>query len=82
MDVTKALNALKEHVEAHSNNKYQASPINSDKPLKQPIFTLLTADKYLARYLSKSGEKINNTQDLLKACHMILFEIENRLTHE
>lgn len=82
MDITKALSILTTHVEKHSNNKYQASIMDSEKALQQPIFTVLTANKYMVRYLAKSGEKTANIEDLLKACHFILFEIQNRLNNE
>jgi len=82
MNITKALEALTMHIERHSNNKYQHSIIDTEKPLHQPVFTLLTANKYIARYLAKAGEKNSNPEDLLKAAHFILFEIQNRLDNE
>jgi hypothetical protein len=82
MNITKAMEVLAKHVAEHSNNKYQNSILDSEESLKQPVFTLLTAHKYIVRYLAKSGEKNANPNDLLKACHFILFELQNRIDHE
>lgn len=79
MNVKPALQLVIDHVEKHSNNKYQNSILDSELTLKQPVFTLLTANKYLIRYLAKQGEKVGNTRDLMKAIHFILFEIQNTL---
>jgi hypothetical protein len=76
MNVEKALESLKTHVLKHSNNKYQNSIIDSEGSLRVPQFTLLTAVKYITRYLAKSGEKNGNPEDLLKACHFLLFEMQ------
>lgn len=82
MDITKAMEVLVKHVNEHSNNKYQASILDSERSLEQPTFTLLTAHKYIVRYLAKSGEKTGNPNDLLKACHFILFELQNRINND
>ena len=82
MDITKAMEVLAKHVGEHSNNKYQHSILDSERSLEQPTFTLLTAHKYIVRYLAQQGEKTRNPQDLLKACHFILFELQNRINHE
>lgn len=79
MKVNEALKELQAHVEKHSNNKYQNSLMESDDALRQPIFTLFTAKKYLTRYLAQEGEKNGDPVDLLKACHFILFEYQNKL---
>jgi hypothetical protein len=79
MDVSKALGQLKEHTEKHSNNKYQNTVINIEASLGEPTFTLLTAEKYIARYLATSGEKRAQPIDLLKAAHFILFELQSRI---
>lgn len=79
MDVSKALSQLKEHTEKHSNNKYQNTVINIEASLGEPKFTLLTAEKYIARYLATSGEKRAQPIDLLKAAHFILFELQSRI---
>lgn len=76
MNVEQALIDLADHVVKHSDNKYQHSVVDTEKPLHEPKFTLLTANKYIARYLAKSGEKNGNPEDLLKAAHFILFEIQ------
>lgn len=82
MDITKALQALTKHCTEHSNNKYQNSIINTEPSLREPRFTLLTANKYIARYLATSGEKRGNPQDLLKAAHFILFELQSTIDAE
>lgn len=79
MDVSRAMNAVIDHVAKHSDNKYQHSMLNTEAPLRVPEFTLLTANKYLARYLASKGEKTRNPEDLKKAIHFILFELENQL---
>jgi hypothetical protein len=79
MLVNDALIALQQHVEHHSDNKYQHSVLDTEKPLREPKFTLLTANKYIARYLASKGEKQANPNDLLKAAHFILFEIQHRM---
>jgi hypothetical protein len=79
MQVNDALLLLGDHVRQHSDNKYQHSVLDTEKPLQEPRFTLLTAQKYMARYLASKGEKLADPQDLLKAAHFILFEIQNRL---
>lgn len=79
MNVQKALNLVETHVSKHSNNKYQNTVLNTETPLREPKFTLLTANKYMARYLANAGEKRAQIEDLAKAVHFILFEIQNRL---
>lgn len=79
MEVNKALSLLREHISKHTTGKYQKSVLSSAESLRQPIFTLLTAQKYLVRYLALEGEKRRQTEDLLKACHMILCEVQVRL---
>jgi len=80
MNVDKALAELTSHIQKYGNNKYQHSVIDTENSLKEPRFTLLTAEKYLARYLAHSGEKTGQVQDLLKAAHFILFEVQSRLS--
>lgn len=82
MDVSKAFSMLQEHTEKHSNNKYQNSPINIEASLNVPQFTLLSAEKYIARYLATAGEKRAQKEDLLKACHFILFELQSKISQE
>ena len=82
MDVSKAFQVLQEHVGTHSNNKYQNTPINIEGSLTEPKFTLLTAEKYIARYLATAGEKRAQKIDLLKACHFILFELQSRINQD
>lgn len=82
MDVSEALTLVQQHVEKHSNNKYQNSVIDTEKPLREPKFTLLTAQKYIARYLATSGEKLANPEDLKKAAHFILFELQASIERE
>lgn len=79
MKVNNALQSVAEHVEKHSDNKYQHSIIDTEKPLRNPQFTLLTANKYIARYLATAGEKNGNPEDLKKAIHFILFELQLRI---
>lgn len=79
MKVDDALSMLRNHVSKHTTGKYQSSILSSAESLKQPIFTLLTAQKYLVRYLALEGEKRRQVEDLLKACHMILCEVQVRL---
>lgn len=79
MTVANAFQYVGKHIAKHTGNKYQHSVINADAALKEPKFTLLTAQKYLARYLATSGEKTGNIEDLAKAVHFIMFEIENKL---
>ena len=79
MKVDNAIQALVEHVNKHSDNKYQHSVLDTERPLTEPKFTLLTANKYLARYLATAGEKQAQTEDLLKALHFILFELQARI---
>lgn len=82
MNVHNAILELEKHIIKHSNNKYQSSILDSERPLEQPIFTLLSAHNYIVRYLAQEGEKTGNIEDLLKACHFILFEIQNRINNE
>jgi hypothetical protein len=79
MNTEKALKMLEKHTSKHSDNKYQHSIINSEGSLRTPEFTLLTAVKYLSRYVAVKGEKLGQVEDLLKAAHFILFEIQCRL---
>lgn len=79
MDITKAIALLKDHGDRHANDKYYKSIIDMSGALKSKEFTLLTAQKYLSRYLANGGEKTGNPDDLLKACHYILFELQNRI---
>lgn len=81
MQVTEALAVVTEHVTKHTDNKYQHSIIDTERPLQVPEFTLLNANKYIARYLAKSGEKTKNVDDLKKAVHFILFEIQTQLNN-
>jgi hypothetical protein len=78
MDVKTALSKLKEHAEKQENEKYYRSDINADGLLKRKDFVLGNAVKYLVRYMAQSGEKRGQVEDLLKAAHYLLFEIENR----
>jgi hypothetical protein len=82
MDVSNAFQRLKEHAEKHSQEKYYRSDINMDGMLKRPDFTVGSAAKYLIRYVAVDGEKRMQLDDLLKAAHNILFEIERRLTDQ
>lgn len=82
MNVQKAIELVTQHVAKHSDNKYQHSVLDTEKSLHQPLFTLLTAHKYIARYLATKGEKLGNQEDLMKAVHFILFEIQNRIDNE
>lgn len=82
MDVTQAMALVVNHVDKHSDNKYQNSIVDTEKALKQPVFTLFTAQKYVARYLAFKGEKNKQRVDLLKAVHFILFEIQNNMDQE
>ena len=79
MQVNDALRMLTEHVNKHSDNKYQHSVLDTEKALVEPKFTLLTANKYLARYLATAGEKQAQMEDLLKAAHFVLFELQARV---
>jgi hypothetical protein len=79
MNVESALKQLTDHIAKHSGNKYQNSIIDTENSLKETRFTVLTAEKYMARYLATSGEKQANPEDLLKACHFLLFEIQSKI---
>ena len=41
-------------------------------------FNIGNAAKYLSRYISNSGKKLYNEQDLLKSIHYILLELKRR----
>jgi hypothetical protein len=45
-------------------------------------FNVGNANKYLSRYISKEGEKLNDSKDLLKAIHYLMFEYQRRLECE
>jgi hypothetical protein len=82
MNISDALELLKEHVQKHSKEKYYRSDINADGLLLRKDFTIGSAVKYLVRYMAKEGEKRAQLDDLLKACHFILFEVQNRLQQQ
>jgi hypothetical protein len=82
MNVSRALHLVEKHVSEHSNNKYQKSIIDTESALREPKFTLLTAQKYIARYMAQGGEKTHQLIDLKKAVHFILFEIEANIERD
>lgn len=82
MNVAEALKQVYEHVDKHSHNKYQNTDMNTEDALVLPVFTLMTAKKYLARYLAKQGEKTSNPEDLKKAIHFILFELQSSINNK
>jgi hypothetical protein len=66
------------HLEKASNDKYSHSIIDMksimDSDIHGKSFNMGNALKYMTRYMSVEGEKINNSSDLLKIAHYCLLE--------
>lgn len=64
------------------NTTYNSSPINMDSFIFSEAhgksYNIATATAYIARYIATDGAKAANTEDLLKAIHFLLFEIQRR----
>lgn len=82
-DVTEALNVLIKHLNKANNNKYANTDIDMSFILKSDDLgkgmNIGNCLKYLSRYIAVEGEKKYLVEDLLKATHYLLFELQRRL---
>ena len=80
--LTQVLAEIELHIAKCGNDKYEKSPIDP-KPFINSIygkgFNIGNAVKYLSRYCATDGNKCSQREDLLKAVHYIIFELERSL---
>lgn len=61
---------------------YNTSPINMDRFIFSDThgksYNIATATAYIARYAANDGAKAGNKEDIFKAIHFLLFEIERQ----
>ena len=78
INLSKSIDSLIDWISFCSSQKYNKSKIDPKEIILNDItgigFNIGNANKYLSRYISNKGEKIKNSNDLLKALHYILFE--------
>ena len=64
---------------------YNTSPINMDRFIFSDkhgkSYNIATATAYIARYAAADGAKAGNKEDIFKAIHFLLFEIERQERH-
>ena len=81
----RAMIRLREHIDATQRDKYNAATgaFNVQALLTGPnakAINLFSAAKYLTRYESAGFEKSGQTDDLIKAIHHLLIQLENEIS--
>ena len=78
--VANEINEIIEYSNKCLTDKYNQSSIDCKPIILGPEtglgFNIGNATKYLSRYINKKGNKSRNRQDLIKAIHYILFEMQ------